>query len=426
MDPRIKALYDEAGRLYERAKGIMGEFEGKEMPQEKANEVNTLLDQVEGKTAQAKQLERAAGIGAELSQPANRLGASTATGESAKTDGQQAEVKAAYCKFLSAGPAALTHGEIDLLAKHGARVNGAEIKALSAGDDQAGGYLVLNQFRTELLTKQRESSAMRRIARVLPPIAGGSSITPTVDNELSDAEWTAEIATGSNDTVKPFGRRALTPHPLAKRVKVSNTLLRSAGVDVEGWVRDAMAYKFAVPEENGFINGNGNNQPLGLLNTGGLTSLTTATSLQVFGDDVINWVYGLPASYLANARILCNRAFIRKIRQLSKPSTTPQFDNYIWQPGLQAGSPDTILGVPYELSDRFDDGLDGSDAWEANKIVAVIGDFRFFWIVDSLSLTIQRLVELYAETNETGFIGRKETDGMAVLAEAFYGLKIKA
>jgi len=85
-----------------------------------------------------------------------------------------------------------------------------------------------------------------------------------------------------------------------------------------------------------------------------------------------------------------------------------------------------ILDIPYALSDKFPTGLDGSDAFTASAVVAVVGDFSYFWIVDALQMSIQRLVELYAEANQTGFIGRKETDGMAVLAEAFMSLTIKA
>ena len=59
-------------------------------------------------------------------------------------------------------------------------------------------------------------------------------------------------------------------------------------------------------------------------------------------------------------------------------------------------------------------------------MIATIGDFQYYWIVDSLNLSIKRLDELYAETDQTGFIGRKEADGMPVSNEAFYHLKVKA
>ncbi|MCC6192268.1 MAG: phage major capsid protein [Anaerolineales bacterium] len=424
MKAKIKELYAEAGQLYERAKGLMTEYQGKAMPAEKSAELDQLLDQVEAKTAEAKRLERMAEMDTQLNAPANSLPAPAAN--TAPSDEQQKSAKSALAKFYRHGPAALTNDELKAVAQGGYSLQGTELKALAADEYTAGGALLVNTNRTELLTKQREVQAMRRIGRVLPPVAPGSVITPSQDSDLSDAEWTPEIKTGSDDTVKPFGGRVLTPHALAKRIKVSNTLLRTPTLDVEAWVRDGLAYKFAVPEENGFINGNGAQQPLGLKNTPSLPTFTTATSTQVYGDDIINWAYALPARYSPNARILCNRAFIRKVRALHTFASGAAASQYLWQPGLASGKPNQILDWPYELSDRFDDGLDASDAWEANAVIAVIGDFSYYWIVDSLNLSIQRLVELYAETNQTGFIGRKEVDGQAVLAEAFYALKVKS
>ena len=410
MSTEIKRLYEEAANLHTQAKDILAEFAGKEMPKDKAEQVDTLLDQVEAKSAAAKRLERAAEADAFLNAPGEK---GQMFRQETKPEQQDAQngYNAALVKYFKVGNNGLNEGER---------------KTLVAGEATAGGYLVQDTNLHRLITKQREASAMRRLSTVLPPIPGGSAITPSEDSMISDAEWTSEVLTGSDDTVKPFGARQLTPHALAKRIKVSNTLMRASGVDLEAWIYDRMAYKFAVPEEAGFVAGDGSRKPLGIKNTASLPTHTTASSNAVYGDDVINWVYKLPAAYAAYARILCNRAFIRKIRLLTAANAATALDNYIWQPGLQAGQPNRILDVPYELSDQMDDGLDGSDVWDDNAVIAIIGDFRYYWIVDSLNISIQRLVELYAESNQTGFIGRKESDGMAVLAEAFYALKVKA
>ncbi len=421
MDPEIKKLYDQANGLYVQAKGILAEFDGKDMPNEKAEEVNRLLDKVDELTQQAKALEeKAAGdarrkermeSGRQLfEQPASDSRKSFFQGQPiTPARNVSPEYEKAFQHYLRYGEQGLTPDAVKALV---------ERKLLAAGEATAGGYLVRDTFINELLQKAREAQAMRRICRVLPRVPSGSVITPTVDTDLTDATWTTEILTGSEDTVKPFGGRKLTPHPLAKRIKVSNTLLRIPDFDVEGFVNEQFAYKFAVPMENGYINGNGAQQPLGLLNTAGLPTYTTAVALTVGADDIIQWVYRLPASYSAGATILCNRAFVRKLRLLKTA------DNYLWQPGLQVGSPSKILDYPYEYSDRYDDGLSGADAWEANALIAVIGNFKFYWIVDAIDFSIQRLVELYAESNETGYIGRWESDGMAMLAEAFYALKV--
>ncbi len=403
MNVQMKEMFEKANVAYTAGKAIMKEFDGKEMPADKKTQLDKYFDEAERFSKEAEGLKRADDLDKKLNSPEYKhaMGAEGGDPEGGKEkkDKNAEEKKAVWNKFLKYGAQGLER---------------SEIKDLAADEDVAGGYLVFDTQRVELLQKQKETMAMRMISRVLPAIPGGSSITPAQDSELDDATWTSEIKTGSTDTVKPFAERILTPHPLAKRIKISNTLLRAAAIDLSGWVNTELAYKFNKAEEDGFVNGGGAQRPLGQLNTPSLPTKTTDDSNVVSADDIINWIFLLPASYAANQKIICNRAFIRKIRALKHGDGT-----YIWQPGLSIAAPANILGVPYVLSDRYDDGLDGSDVFEDNAVVAVTGDFNYYWIVDSMDISIQVLKELYAESNQTGYIGRKETDGMAVLAEAF-------
>jgi HK97 family phage major capsid protein len=59
------------------------------------------------------------------------------------------------------------------------------------------------------------------------------------------------------------------------------------------------------------------------------------------------------------------------------------------------------------------------NTFAAGDYVGMFADFSHYWIADSLALQFQRLNELYALTNQVGFIGRMESDGMPVLSEAF-------
>jgi len=431
MSTKIRQLYDEAAAFHTQAKAILAEF-GDTLPAEKAEQVDMLLDQVEAKTAEAKRLERAEEAEKALRQPVNAPaeifkqlpeGVQVKVGDRV-LDREELEEMRQFIPFPGYWSALSPEyaKALRMYMRYGEReLSDAFRKALQAGTGPAGGYLLQDMYYAELVRKANEVSAMRRLANVLPAVPSGAVIVPTEESLFSDAEWTSEVGTGSDDAVPPFGQRRMQPKPLAKRIKVSNTLLRLPTFDVEGYVRDRMAYKFAVPEENAYINGSGNNGPLGLLNTPNLPTYTSAASTTIAADDVINLVYRLPAAYAARARILCNRSFIRKVRLMKTGD-----GQYLWQPGLQVGTPGTILDVPYETSDRFPTGLNGADAWTANSLVAVIGDFWYYWIVDALQMSIQRLVELYAESNQTGFIGRKESDGMCVLPEAFYALKVKA
>ena len=73
---------------------------------------------------------------------------------------------------------------------------------------------------------------------------------PTLDSDPADADWTSELQTGSEDTAMAFGKRNLYPQPLAKRIKLSNQLLRQAMIGPEALVIERLGYKFAVTQES--------------------------------------------------------------------------------------------------------------------------------------------------------------------------------
>ncbi|MEU0584579.1 phage major capsid protein [Streptomyces sp. NPDC006132] len=296
-----------------------------------------------------------------------------------------------------------------------------QVRALNAGHDPEGGFLVApQQFVQQLLKNVDDAVPLRALATVQTLTMAESLGVPTLDVDLNDAEWTSEVGTGSQDDSLRFGKRELRPNPLAKRVKVSRTLLRKAVMSPEQIVRDRMAYKFSVTQEKAFMTGDGNKKPLGLftassdgiptsrdINTGSATGFT--------GDGLINAKYGLKSQYWQRARWLFHRDAVRDVRKLKDGNGV-----YIWQAGLASDRPDTILDVPYIVSEFV------PNTFTANQYVGMIGDFSYYWIVDALSFEIQRLVELYAEANQVGFIGRLESDAMPVMAEPFVRLKAAA
>lgn len=77
-----------------------------------------------------------------------------------------------------------------------------------------------------------------------------------------------------------------------------------------------------------------------------------------------------------------------------------------------------LLGSPFNMSEY------APNTFTTGQYVGIFGDFSNYWIADALDMQVQRLVELYAATNQTGLIGRMETDGMPVLAEAFARVKL--
>lgn len=137
------------------------------------------------------------------------------------------------------------------------------------------------------------------------------------------------------------------------------------------------------------------------------------TTTAITSDALISAQGTLKDAYSSNAVWLFHKDAITKIRKLKDSN-----NQYLWQPGLQAGIPQTILGLPYVKSDFV------PNTFTTGKYIGMLGDFSYYWIVDSLDMQMQILYELYAETNQIGYIGRYEGDGQPVLEEAFVRLKM--
>jgi HK97 family phage major capsid protein len=215
-----------------------------------------------------------------------------------------------------------------------------------------------------------------------------------------------------------FGRRELKPKPLAKYIKVSKKLLRSAPA-VDALVRDRLAYVFAITEESAFLTGDGATAPLGMMTASAdgiytdrdVSTGNAATSITF--DGLTSAKFGLKPQYRARARWLFHTDAVSQIAKLKDGA-----GQYIWRESVRVGEPDRILGIPvFEsvyMSNTFTTGL----------YVGLLGDFSNYWIADALSMEFEILRELYAATNQIAVVGRLECDGMPVNSEAFVRVKL--
>jgi HK97 family phage major capsid protein len=216
-----------------------------------------------------------------------------------------------------------------------------------------------------------------------------------------------------------FGKRELRPYPLAQYIKVSKTLLRRSAIGVDSIVRDRLAYKMGVVQENAFLNGSGANQPLGIFtaSANGITTSqdvstgNTATAFTV--DGLKNALYNLKGQYRRNASWVFHRDAVKMLSKLKDGE-----GRYLWENSVQVGQPDRLLNLPVYESEY------APNTFTSALYVGVVGDFSYYWVVDALTMAIQYVDQLYAATNQDAFFARTELDGMPVLAEAFARVKL--
>jgi HK97 family phage major capsid protein len=298
---------------------------------------------------------------------------------------------------------------------HGERSMGAdEIRALQADSDTGGGYTIPDEFVAMLIQAVDNVTIMRGISTVHSMAYGANLGMPSLDTDLSAATWTPEITTATEDTNMAFGRRELSTNQLSKLVKVSRPLLRSSAINIESLIMERLGYQFGVTSDNVYLNGTGAGQPLGVFTASddGISTTydisTGNTNTAITFDGLKSAKYDLKSQYWANSNWIFHRSAVEAISKLKDGD-----GQYIWQASVVGGDPDMLLGFPMLLSEY------APSTFTTGLYVGILGDFSFYHIAESLGMSVQRLEELYAATNQVGFIGRQEIDGMPVLGEAF-------
>lgn len=245
-----------------------------------------------------------------------------------------------------------------------------EAKAMSAGSDPDGGYVVHDVLSTGMTRVMAEISPIYRLARKIPMPKGGAFEEP-VDRESAEANWVGET-TPRDDTATPkLGAFRVELKEICAMPKATQTLIDIASLDVLGWLQGKVGDSFATKESNAFHSGDGVARPRGLLT---YTTAATSDATRAWGtiqhiatgvsaalpasdpaDILVDMVTALKPQYRNGAVWLMNRstaALASKIKDLE--------GRYIWQQGLLVGQPSTLLGYPVEIDEDMPDIAAGS------------------------------------------------------------------
>ena len=343
-------------------------------------------------------LERQAALDAELSKPVNTplTGKPAAPAGEEKTGRASAEYRRS---FWNAMRSKMPSHEI--------------MNALQIGTDSEGGYLVPDEYERTLVEALEEENVFRQLAKVIQTSSGDRKI-PVVATK-GTASWIDEEGayTESDDS---FGQVSIGAYKLGTMIKVSEELLNDSVFDLESYIAREFARRIGTKEEEAFFTGDGTGKPLGILaaSGGAETGVTAASATAVTADELMDLFYSLKSPYRKNAVWILNDSTIKAIRKLKDNN-----GQYLWQPSLVAGTPDTILGRPVKTSAYM-------PAIAAGAKTIAFGDFSYYWIADRQGRSFKRLNELYAANGQVGFLGSQRVDGKMILPEAVKVLVQKA
>ena len=285
--------------------------------------------------------------------------------------------------------------------------------SLIVGSDPDGGYLVPDEYERQLIDGLEEENLIRRLATTIITDSGERQI-PVVASK-GTAAWVEEEGDIPESDNK-FGQVTLGAHKVATMIKISVELMKDSAFNMESYIAAEFARRIGVKEEEAFVVGDGNKKPTGILaaSGGANVAVTAASATEITLDEVLDLFYSLKSPYRDKAVFIANDLTMKEIRKLKDNN-----GQYLWQPAIREGTPDTIVGKSIYTSSFV-------PQMEAGKKSLIFGDLKYYWIADRQSRTFQRLNEVYAKNGQVGFVAFQRVDGKLILPEAVQCLKMGA
>jgi len=293
----------------------------------------------------------------------------------------------AFIKFVRHGAGELTSEERKMLL---------EARAQGVTGPEKGGYTVPTTFLAKVQESMKQYGGIASVAQVLVTDGGNPIEWPTSDGTNDEGELIGENTDAGEKDVE-FGMDALGAHKLTSKViRVSNELLSDSGIDMEMYLAGRIASRIGRAESRLIVMGTGTGspaQPKGLAASASVGKQTTAAGAFTW-KEVNGLIHSIDPAY-RNApkfRLAFNDATLQALEEMEDGNGRP-----LWIPGLDSNAPARLLKYQYVIDQAIPSVAAGAKFMFA-------GDFDQFILRRVRYMVLKRLVERYAEYDQTGFL----------------------
>jgi len=310
------------------------------------------------------------------------------------------------------------------------RLPDAEQKALTEGLDTGGGFLVPPMDLQSILSKAPAPTSLPAQVTTVNcnrDVLHIPKVNYTTDNIYSTgmrASWTGEVPTSSTAhrvTEPVFGMAEIPVYTCMASMPLSNDFIEDASIDVLGWINGKISEFMGLLDEDMIINGQGAvtspaNQPRGLVASTnstvdtasfGLIKSTAIGASSAITALIEEMPFKLPEQYQANAKFLFNLANAGlKIFQIKDTQNRPYFGGGLYDMSQARDGWRQLMGFPSIISALMPN-------MGANTFPVYFGDFKGYYFVRRLGVSVQVLNEVYAETNQKCVLVRYRVGGAA-------------
>lgn len=298
------------------------------------------------------------------------------------------------------------------------------LRTLNGENEEMGGYLIAPHIVKRINKCVTDSSPMRQICPMQR--ISTETLNYIIENcDHADANWSGELNDQNNPkynlndgtNTPTIQEISIATYELYAQPQISQKLLDDAFVDVESWLVEKVVETFSMKENEAFIKGNGTFQPKGILSYEDGKSYDKIEQVKnsaLDSDSIMVLYYSLNEYYSRNASFLMNRSTLKAVRLLK---STERGGQYLWQPSLSLGTPDTLMGVPVYQSSNMPLPTD------QNLPIIAVADFKqAYKIVDGRGMRILR--DPYTNKPYVKFFITKRVGGEVVNTNAIKLLKI--
>ncbi|TKT99950.1 phage major capsid protein, partial [Citrobacter sp. wls831] len=248
-----------------------------------------------------------------------------------------------------------------------------EARSLSTGIPEDGGYTVIPELNKQIMQQLNDESVMRKICTVKK--IGSNEFKQLVSVGGAGVNHGEEGKARGETTTPKLEEVSIRLFPVYTYPKTTQEIIDFSGADIMGWLSSEIGDAFVDTEETDLASGDGVKKAKGFLSyprsqdgdkTRPFGTLQSVTGAALNADLLIDLKFKLRAKYRKNAVWVMNSNMAASVQKLKNGN-----GDYIWRDRLQAGDPDTLLGLPVEYLETMPDNLIG------------IGDFkRGYFIVD--------------------------------------------
>jgi len=312
----------------------------------------------------------------------------------------------AFREYMRVGVAGMAREKRDVLANNG------ESRAQAIGTDSAGGYLVPEGFRQQIIDTMQAFGGVRGLAEIYQTSTGNPVVWPTVDDTANKGQILGENTQVAEQDVT-FGQGTINAFTYSSNmVRVSNQLLQDSAFALDSFLSGKLGERLGRATAEHYAVGTGSGEPQGLV-TGAPVGVTGSTTDSVSYEELIDTEHSLdPAYRTGGGRWLFNDSTLAAIRKLTDNDGRP-----LWQPSVIGGVASTLNGYPYTIDQ------DVPDQASDNKSI-LFGDIRRAYVVrDVLGTQLIRLNERYADFNQVAFVAFLRTDALVQDSNAVTAFK---